>query len=244
MESSLVERIGVYIKNVEVFIEEAVKSGIPREALYVFNLAKDYLSDAKYYYERGDYVTSLSCIAYAEGLLDALRFLGFIKATWRSPVELVKRPRVLVTGSFEFIHPGHIVLLRYAWQMGSVHVIVSRDVNFEKFKGRKPIMSENDRLEVVKSIKYVTTAVLGETQDLFKPIEEIKPDIILLGPDQWIEPRVLEEKLRERGLRDIKIIKFPERIGAWSSTSILSELKRKLCEENTYSTYSRGSLGV
>lgn len=238
MESSLAERVGTYIKNVEAFIEEAVESEISREALYVFNLARDYLSDAKYYYERGDYITSLSCIAYAEGLLDALRFLGLVKANWRSVTELAKRPRVLVTGSFEFLHPGHMALLRHAWKLGSVHVIVSRDVNFEKFKGRKPIMSEKDRLEVVKSIKYVTTAVLGDIQDLLKPVEEIKPDIILLGPDQWIEPHTLEEKLRERGLRDIKVIKFPERVGMWSSTNILSELRKKLCEENACSISS------
>jgi len=244
VESLLAERLGTYIKNVEAFIEEAVEREIPREALYVFNLARDYLSDAKYYYERSDYVTSLSCIAYAEGLLDALRFLGLVKANWRSITELAKRPRVLVTGSFEFLHPGHIALLRHAWKLGSVHVIVSRDVNFEKFKGRKPIMSEEDRLEVVKSIKYVASAVLGDVQDLLKPVEEIKPDIILLGPDQWIEPHTLEEKLRERGLRDIKVVKFPERVGVWSSTNISSELKKKLCGENANTTSSQVSQRV
>jgi len=131
LELSLAERISLYIRNVELFIEEAT-SNLTRDSLHVFNLAKDYLNDAKYYYEKGDYITSLSCIAYAEGLLDALRLLGLVKSTWRPLSQLAKRPRVLVAGSFEFLHPGHIAMLKYAWRLGSVHVIVSRDVNFEK----------------------------------------------------------------------------------------------------------------
>jgi len=235
LELALAERVSAYIRNVELFIEEA-RSGVPREALHVFNLARDYLSDAKYYFSRGDYVTSLSCIAYAEGLLDALRLLGLIRSTWRPLSELAKRPRVLVAGSFEFLHPGHISLLKYAWQLGDVHVIVSRDVNFEKFKGRKPIMSERDRLEVVSSVRYVSNAILGDTSDLFKPLEELRPDIVVLGPDQWIEPQRLEEELRKRGLVATRVVKFPERVGEWSSTTILAELRRRLCTVDSCSS--------
>ncbi len=231
----LAERVNTYIRNVELFIEEA-RSNVSREALYIFNLARDYLNDAKYYFSRGDYVTSLSCIAYAEGLLDALRLLELIKGTWRPFSELAKRPRVLVAGSFEFLHPGHISLLKYAWQLGDVHVVVSRDVNFEKFKGRKPIMDERDRLEVVSSVKYVSNAVLGDISDFFKPLEELRPDIVVLGPDQWIEPQKLEEELKKRGLVNTKVVKFPERVGAWSSTTILAELKKKLCIVNPCSS--------
>lgn len=233
MELSLAERVSAYIGNVELFIEEASSKGIPREALHVFSLAKSYLSDAKYYFERGDYITSLSCVAYAEGLLDALRYLGLVKGSWRGLTELSKRPRVLVAGSFEFLHPGHIALLKYAWQLGEVFVIVSRDVNFEKFKGRKPVMSERDRLELVSSVKYVSSAVLGDVSDFLKPLEELRPNIVLLGPDQWIEPQKLEEELKKRGLVDTRVAKFPERVGTWSSTSVFTELKRRLCTDNS-----------
>jgi len=234
LELSLAERVGAYIRNVELFISEA-SSSLPRDAVHVIELARDYLNDAKYYYERGDHVTSLSCIAYAEGLLDALRLLGLIKASWRPLSQLAKRPRVLVAGSFEFLHPGHIALLKYAWQLGSVHVVVSRDINFEKFKGRKPIIGELDRLEVISSVKYVNSAVLGDVFDFFKPILQVKPDIVLLGPDQWIEPQRLESELRSRGLTEISVLKFPERVGKWSSTSLLAELKKRLCNENSCS---------
>jgi len=52
------------------------------EAETVFDWAKRYLSDAKYYQEQGQLDTSLTSVAYCEGLLDALRLLGAIDFTW------------------------------------------------------------------------------------------------------------------------------------------------------------------
>jgi len=48
----------------------------------VFDWAKRYLSDAKYYQEQGKLETSLTSVAYCEGLLDALRLLGAVEFTW------------------------------------------------------------------------------------------------------------------------------------------------------------------
>lgn len=226
----LKDRISAYIYNVEQFLNSVKEEELSREASFIVSLARDYLNDAKYYLEKGDYITSLSCIAYAEGLLDALRHQGHIKtADWKPLSEALKRPLVLVAGSFEFLHPGHLALLKRAWELGRVHVVVSRDRNFEKFKGRKPVLSENDRLEVVRSVKYVSSASLGDEEDFLKPIIDLKPDIILLGPDQWIEPSELKELLEKRGLVNVKILKYEKREGLWSSTSVYSELKKQLC---------------
>jgi FAD synthetase len=52
------------------------------EAEIVFDWAKRYLSDAKYYQEQGKLETSLTSVAYCEGLLDALRLLGAVEFTW------------------------------------------------------------------------------------------------------------------------------------------------------------------
>ena len=48
----------------------------------VFDWAKRYLEDAKYYQEKGKLETSLTSIAYCEGLLDALRLLGAVQFSW------------------------------------------------------------------------------------------------------------------------------------------------------------------
>jgi len=52
------------------------------EAKTVFDWAKRYLEDAKYYQEKGKLETSLTSVAYCEGLLDALRLLGAMEFSW------------------------------------------------------------------------------------------------------------------------------------------------------------------
>jgi FAD synthetase len=48
----------------------------------VIEEAKRYLEDAKYYYENERFETSLASVAYSEGLLDALRMLGYVEFSW------------------------------------------------------------------------------------------------------------------------------------------------------------------
>ena len=52
------------------------------EAATVFDWAKRYLEDAKYYQKEGKLGTSLTSVAYCEGLLDALRLLGAVEFSW------------------------------------------------------------------------------------------------------------------------------------------------------------------
>ena len=52
------------------------------EVAKVLRWATDYLEDAKYYKAQGKFETSLTSVAYCEGLLDALRLLGAVKFEW------------------------------------------------------------------------------------------------------------------------------------------------------------------
>ncbi len=114
----------------------------------------------------------------------------------------MSKKRVLVAGTFDIIHPGHIYLFKKAKEMGEVIAVVARDSSVERFKGRPPIIPETQRLEVVSSIKYVDKAVLGyEGGDILKIVEEIKPDIILLGPDQIFKEDEIKKDLEKRGLK-------------------------------------------
>ncbi|MGB9827938.1 MAG: DUF357 domain-containing protein [Thermosphaera sp.] len=229
-EASPLERVKAYILNVEQALNAVSAQPVRDEKVdKLVLLAKSYLSDAKYYLEQNDFFTALSCIAYAEGLLDAIKYLGLLSFEWRALSELLKRRRVLVAGSFEFLHPGHLFLLRKAWELGSVTVVVSRDKNFRKFKNRTPLLPDTVRREILESVKYVDKAVLGDEEDFLKPIVELKPEIILLGPDQWITPEELKERLRERGLSDVVVLKLEERVGEWSSTRIVEVLKKIAC---------------
>ena len=76
-----------YIRGAERVIKEIgeIPEGVRldrKEAATVFDWAKRYLEDAKYYQEKGKLETSLTSVAYCEGLLDALRLLGAVEFSW------------------------------------------------------------------------------------------------------------------------------------------------------------------
>ena len=48
----------------------------------ILRWATDYLKDAKYYKDKGKLETSLTSVAYCEGILDALRLMGAVEFEW------------------------------------------------------------------------------------------------------------------------------------------------------------------
>ena len=111
---------------------------------------------------------------------------------------------MLIAGTFDLLHPGHIYLVNEAAKMGDVYVIVATDQNRKLYSGESPIIPENQRLEVMMSIKNVKEARLGRSDnDTLKTVEEISPDIILLGPDQKYDQETLKQGLIEKGLNNI-----------------------------------------
>jgi len=96
---------------------------------------------------------------------------------------------VLASGVFDLLHLGHVRFLEDAKKAGGANsklvVIIAKDTTVERIKGRKPIMSEDQRLALVESLKVVDEAVMGfEGLDIGEVIEKIKPDVIALGWDQ------------------------------------------------------------
>ena len=88
--------------------------------------------------------------------------------------------------------------------MGEVYVIVATDKNRKLYSGETPIIPESQRLEVINSVKNVKEARLGRSDnDTLKTVEEINPDIILLGPDQKYNQETLKRGLEEKGLNHI-----------------------------------------
>ncbi|MUM63881.1 DUF357 domain-containing protein [Acidianus infernus] len=220
--SSLRDRVIKYINGMN---DRLSKISMP-DYQKIIDLAKQYTEDAKYYLDKGDIDTAIVDIAYAEGLLDAVLIINN-----KDPDSDISK-KVFVGGTFDIIHPGHIEFLREASRLGRVYVSVARDKNSEKIKGRKPINDEEQRLEVVKSIRYVYDAFLGDEKDFIKSVERVKPDIIFLGPDQRVNIEELKKELEKRGI-NAEIVKMPERINKWkhsSTTSIINEIISRYCK--------------
>ena len=114
--------------------------------------------------------------------------------------------RVLATGTFDLLHPGHVLYLTEARSLGDeLYVIVARD-SMIKHKP-KPIISEEQRLTMVNALKIVDRAVLGSETDMFEPLKDIRPDIVAIGYDQTYDTRELEANLGEHGF-DAKVMRI------------------------------------
>ena len=84
-----------YISMAEKVFSELTKNKTPiglsgEMVASVLSYAMDYLDDAKYYKSAGKLETSLTSVAYCEGLLDALRLLGAVKFEWPTKMEKEK----------------------------------------------------------------------------------------------------------------------------------------------------------
>jgi FAD synthetase len=107
--------------------------------------------------------------------------------------------RVVATGTFDLLHPGHLYYLEESKKLGDeLWVIVARDANV-RHKPR-PIIPEEHRLRMVAALKPVTHAILGDKTDMFLPIREINPALITIGFNQHFDETKLHQQLSERGL--------------------------------------------
>src|SRR3989338_4634460 len=110
--------------------------------------------------------------------------------------------KVMCAVTFDIIHPGHLFYFSEAKKYGDkLVVVVARDNTSEKFKGKKPVHSERERLEAIRMLKIVDEAILGNKGDIFEIIEKIKPDVICLGYDQKVQKQELEDELKKRGIK-------------------------------------------
>ncbi len=129
--------------------------------------------------------------------------------------------RVVATGTFDILHPGHLYYLEESRNLGDeLCVIVARDANV-KHKPR-PILPEDQRLQMVRALRPVDHAILGDLHDIFRPIIDLDPEIITLGFNQYFNVESLRQKLRERGLRAdvVRISGYP---GPLASSSRIVE---------------------
>ncbi len=131
-----------------------------------------------------------------------------------------KGRRVMASGVFDLMHPGHLAFLEQAKALGDeLIIVIARDATVQNLK-RHPIVNERSRREMVSSIKWVDAALLGYEDDKHRIVHELQPDIIAIGYDQSPDIEVLSRELKEEGL-DIKVIRLDKRTGDIQATSDL-----------------------
>ena len=101
--------------------------------------------------------------------------------------------RIYTGGTFDLIHPGHISLLKHCFDLslqghrteeGEVVVALNTDDFVEAYKGRRPVMSYKERMEVLLAIRWVDRVVPNLSGADSKPtIVRVKPDVVAIGED-------------------------------------------------------------
>ncbi|MCA9812607.1 MAG: adenylyltransferase/cytidyltransferase family protein [Nitrosarchaeum sp.] len=130
---------------------------------------------------------------------------------------------VLAGGVFDIIHPGHIYTLNAARMLGDVLVVVvATDNTAIKMKKRKPLHSQEQRKELVNSLKMVDFCLVGQEDDIFKTVNHVRPEVIALGYDQVHQEKFIKDGCRRIQL-DAEIARLQSPIPDSSSSKIQKE---------------------
>ena len=124
--------------------------------------------------------------------------------------------RIWVNGCFDVLHIGHISLLEYAKTLGHVLVGVDSDERVKQLKGSdRPINSVEDRIKMLKSLKFVDDVCVFDTDTELNDILYLyQPDVIVIG-DDYKSKNII-------GSEHTKRIDFFEKKNDISTTKILN----------------------
>ena len=99
---------------------------------------------------------------------------------------------VFTNGCFDIMHAGHVNYLSKARSLGDILVVgLNSDESIRAIKGgKRPIICQAQRAEVLASIEYVDYLCIFNKPDPLRLICSIKPDILVKGAD-WLEENII-----------------------------------------------------
>lgn len=110
---------------------------------------------------------------------------------------------VLANGCFDLFHVGHIRYLAGAKSLGDVLIVgINSDDQVRKLKGEnRPYMPENERAEIISSLRCVDYVTIFTEPTVEELIRAIRPDIHAKGTDYTTETVPEREIVKEYGGR-------------------------------------------
>ena len=130
--------------------------------------------------------------------------------------------KIIVNGTFDILHRGHIELLEYAKSLGEfLLVCIDTDRRVAELKGQdRPINNQNDRQFMLNGLKAVDAVWTFDSEtDLERICEMYQPDIMVKGSDYRGKPIV--------GAKYCKEIKFVELVDGYSTTNIIQRITNR-----------------
>lgn len=136
--------------------------------------------------------------------------------------------KVFVSGCYDLLHSGHVEFFRQASQYGDLYVGIGSDKTILHYKNHKTVYSEQERLFMVKSIRYVKEAYINAGDgilDFLPTLDIVKPDILVVNSDGGSDAK--RKVCEERGMEYVVLERDPhEGLAARSST----DLKKSPCQ--------------
>ena len=126
------------------------------------------------------------------------------------------------SGVFDLFHIGHLNLLKNASCMCDKLIVGVTTDDLSMYKGKFPMIPFNDRMEIVRSIKYVSAVVPQDNMDKLSMCKKLKAKVMFVG-DDWYNTPKWNEYEKEFESEGVQIIYFPYTKGT-SSTKISEAL--------------------
>ena len=130
--------------------------------------------------------------------------------------------KVFVSGCYDLLHSGHVEFFRQAAQYGDLYVGIGSDETILHYKNHKTLYPEEERLFMVKAIRYVKDAFINQgsgVMDFIPTVEALKPDVFVVNADGSNDQK--RRFCEERGIEYVVLQRTPaEGLTARSSTNI------------------------
>ena len=138
-----------------------------------------------------------------------------------------KRTKIgYTTGVFDMFHIGHLNILKKAKEQCDYLIVgVSTDELVEEYKGKRPIISFDQRQKIVEAIKYVDQVVVQDSRDKLKAYNQLHFDIMFVG-DDWKGSKLFKEieiELQKNGA-EVCYFKYTKDISSSSIRDMLHSL--------------------
>ena len=130
--------------------------------------------------------------------------------------------KVFVSGCYDLLHSGHVEFFRQAAEYGDLYVGIGSDATIQDYKHHKTVYSEQERLFMVKSIRYVKDAYINAgsgVMDFVPTLDIVKPDIFVVNSDGGSLEK--QQICKERGIEYVELERVPQAgLKARSSTDL------------------------
>ena len=138
----------------------------------------------------------------------------------------MENKKVFVSGCYDLLHSGHVEFFMQASQYGDLYVGIGSDATYLEYKHRKPMFPQEERLFMVKSIRYVRDAYINAGSgviDFIPTLDIVKPDIFVVNAEGGSDEK--RKLCAERGIAYVELQRTPhEGLTARSSSSLKAQL--------------------